>query len=106
MKRLLAVIFVLVGLGLVAVAGVSYWVSSTINTPKEHTHGADYIKIEKGSTPRQIVDQLAEAGILPSPTATMLYLRTIGDGSKLQAGEYQFASPISPLQVLKQLEKG
>ena len=31
---------------------------------------------------------------------------TLGDGSKLQAGEYQFASPITPLQVLKVLEKG
>jgi UPF0755 protein len=36
----------------------------------------------------------------------MIYLRTAGDSSKLQAGEYQFASPITTLQVLKQLEKG
>jgi UPF0755 protein len=106
MKRLLAVIFILLGLAIVTVAGVSYWISSAINTPKEHTHGSDHIKIEKGSTPRQIVDQLADAEIIKSPTATMLYLRTIGDGSKLQAGEYQFASPITTLQVLKQLEKG
>jgi UPF0755 protein len=106
MKRIGAVIFVLIGFVLVAVAGVSYWVSSAINTPKEHTHSADYIRIEKGSTPKQIVDQLAVAGIIQSPTATMIYLRTMGDGSKLQAGEYEFASPITTLQVLKQLEKG
>src|SRR5258706_3145607 len=37
---------------------------------------------------------------------TMIYLRTFGDASKLQAGEYQFESPITPLQVLKELEKG
>ena len=36
----------------------------------------------------------------------MIYLRFLGDGSKLQAGEYQFPSPISTIQVLKQLEKG
>src|SRR5258706_1547169 len=36
----------------------------------------------------------------------MTYLRTFGDTSKLQAGEYQFESPITPLQVLKELEKG
>ena len=34
-----------------------------------------------------------------------MYLRTLGDASKLQAGEFQFASPITPLQILKTLEK-
>jgi UPF0755 protein len=33
-------------------------------------------------------------------------LRLFGDSSKLQAGEFQFPSPITPLQVLKVLEKG
>lgn len=106
MKRVVAVIFVVLVLAVLAMAGVSYWVFRTVNTPVEHAHGNDYITIQKGSTPRQIVDQLAEAGIVPSHMATMIYLRTLGDGSKLQAGEYQFPSPITTLQVLKQLEKG
>jgi UPF0755 protein len=37
---------------------------------------------------------------------TLIYLRTFGDPSKLKAGDYQFSSPISPIQVLKELEKG
>lgn len=93
-------------LAVVAVGALSYWVSSAISTPKEHAHADEYVKIEKGSTPKQIVDQLAQAGIIADPIATMLYLRTLGDAGKLQAGEYQFASPITTLQVLKQLEKG
>jgi UPF0755 protein len=36
----------------------------------------------------------------------LVYLRTFGDPGKLKAGEYQFQSPITPLQVLKELEKG
>ena len=106
MKRLLIVIFVLIVLGVVAVAGTSYWISSAMNKPLTHSRSADYIKIEKGSTPKQIVDQLADAGIISNPTATNLYIRFFAEGSKLQAGEYQFASPITTLQVLKQLEKG
>jgi UPF0755 protein len=35
-----------------------------------------------------------------------IYIRTLGDASKLQAGDYQFQSPISPVEVLKELEKG
>src|SRR5512140_3755943 len=106
MKRLVAAVFVVLVLAVVTAAGVSYWVFSTVNGPHEHAHATGYIKIEKGSTPNQIIAQLADAGILPSYSATMIYLRTFGDGSKLQAGEYEFASPITTMQVLKQLEKG
>jgi UPF0755 protein len=106
MKRLVAVIFVLIVLVIIGVASASYWISSSVNRPKEHTHAAEYIKIEKGSTPKQIVDQLAEAGIIASPAATNLYIRFFADSAKLQAGEYQFPSPISTVQVLKLLEKG
>src|SRR5206468_10185747 len=106
MKRLVAAVFIILLLAVVAVAGVSYWIFSTVNRPQEHVHANEYVKIEKGSTPKQIVAQLADAGIVPSYTATIVYLRTFGDGSKLQAGEYQFASPITTLQVLKELEKG
>jgi UPF0755 protein len=106
MKRVLISIFILLLLATIALAGASYWVYRTVNTPVQHAHANDLITIQKGSTPRDIVDQLVGAGILPSHMATIIYLRTIGDGAKLQAGEYQFASPITTLQVLKQLEKG
>jgi len=106
MKRIVAIVLILLVVVAIAAGGVTYWVFRSVNTPVQHAHGNDYINIEKGSTPKQIIEQLAAAGIIPSPTATMLYLRTAGDSSKLQAGEYQFASPITTLQVLKQLEKG
>ena len=106
MTRIVAVILVVVVLAAIAAGGVSYWVFRAVNTPVQHSHANDYIGIEKGSTPKQIIDQLAQLGIVPSSTATMIYLRTVGDSSKLQAGEYQFPSPITTLQVLKQLEKG
>ncbi|MBK8302515.1 MAG: endolytic transglycosylase MltG [Chloracidobacterium sp.] len=41
-----------------------------------------------------------------SETATMAYLRFLATAAKLQAGEFQFPSPVSTLQVLKILEKG
>ncbi|MFL6373324.1 MAG: endolytic transglycosylase MltG [Pyrinomonadaceae bacterium] len=106
MKRVLIGVFILLLLAVITVGGVSYWVLRSVNTPFQHTHANDFISIQKGSTPREIVDQLSEAGIIPSATATMIYLRTVGDGSRLQAGEYEFPSPITTLQVLKQLEKG
>jgi UPF0755 protein len=44
--------------------------------------------------------------VLASSTAAKLYLRTLGNPEGLKAGEYQFASPITPMQVLAELEKG
>lgn len=106
MKRIVSIIFIVMALAVIVIAGVSYWIFSAVNKPHEHSRTADYIKIEKGSTPREIIAKLTSEGIIVNPTATNYYLRFFGDANKLQAGEYQFDSPISPLQVLKELEKG
>lgn len=95
-----------VGAAIAAIGGFSFWVYHGVNAPHEHDKATQYIKIDKGSTPPEIVAKLMAEGILPGEMPTLIYLRLFGDGSKLQAGEYQFPSPISPLQVMKMLEKG
>ncbi len=105
--KIFAALFVLVLLlAVVGIGGLSYWVYRGVNDAHAHAKAAAYVKIDKGSTPREIIAKLAAEGILDGETPTYIYLKTMGDGSKLQAGEYQFPSPISPLQVLKMLEKG
>jgi UPF0755 protein len=96
---LAAVILIVIGVAV-------YFFYSSLNTPIEHSRAKDYIPVERGSTPSEIVSKLTAEGILADRTSVMLYLRLFGDASKIQAGEYRFASPISPLQVLKELEKG
>ncbi len=104
--RFVKIFFVLAVLAIVAVAGISYWLYSSLNTPREHEKAAQYIVIEKGSTPNQIIAKLTNEGVLAGGLPLQIYLRTLGDAGKLQAGEYRFPSPITPLQVLKELEKG
>ncbi len=104
--KFVKILFASLLLILIAICGISYWVYNAVSTPHDHAKGSEYIKIEKGSTPREIIAKLTTEGVISSEMATLVYLRTIGDGTKLQAGEYQFPSPISPLQVLKVLEKG
>ncbi|MGQ0542018.1 MAG: endolytic transglycosylase MltG [Blastocatellia bacterium] len=101
---ILALIFILAAIGALAVG--SYWLQSSLTTPKQHDKAGEYIVIEKGSTPAQIVAKLEGEGILSASMPILLYLRTMGDASKLKAGEYRFASPITPMQVLAELEKG
>ncbi len=90
----------------IAVAGSVYWVYSAMNRPHQHGKANEFITIAKGSTPNQIIDKLVADGVIASGTPVKIYLRTIGNAEKMQAGEYQFSSPISPMQVLKELEKG
>ena len=104
--RFVKIIFAFLIIAVLAVASLSYWVFRMVNAPHEHSKANEFIKIEKGSAPKEIIAKLADDGIISSYPATFIYVRTLGDGSKLQAGEYQFPSPISSIQVLKELEKG
>lgn len=104
--KVIKILFVLILLVIIGISAASYWLYSTMTTAHQHDKAAQYIVIEKGSTPNQIISKLASEGILANATATQFYLRFLGDASALKAGEYQFASPITPLQVLKDLEKG
>jgi conserved hypothetical protein, YceG family len=104
--RVVKVLFAAFALLIILASGFSYWLYHSLNTPHSHDKANEFVVIEKGSTPKEIIAKLADDGIISSYAATLIYLRTFGDGTKLQAGEYQFQSPISSLQVLKELEKG
>lgn len=106
MSRVLTFLFLAAVLVIILVCGLSYWAYSAVSSPQQHDKANVYIKIEKGSTPSEILAKLASEGVISNASAASLYLRVFGDSSKLQAGEYQFPSPISTLQVLKLLEKG
>ena len=104
--KIVKALFILIAVGILAVIGFSYWLYSALTTANAHEKSNEFIVIEKGSSPAAIVDKLTAEGVITTPFATKAYLRTIGDAEKLQAGEYQFSSPITPLQVLKELESG
>lgn len=104
--RFVKIIFGIAVLLLIVGGGLAYWLYSSLTSAQSHDKANAFITIEKGTAPTTIIDRLASEGVIASPAATKLYLRTLGDASRLQAGEYQFQSPITPLQVLKELETG
>ncbi len=104
--RFIKILFVLLVLSIAAVGAVSYWIYNSVNKLHNHDKANRYILIPKGSTPNEIIGKLAAEGILPGELPTQIYLRSFGDANKLKAGEYQFDSPITPLQVIRELEKG
>lgn len=104
--KFIKLLFFLFIISVLTLAGVSYWIYTSLNTPRQHAKANQFIQIPKGSTPNEIIAKLNSEGILSSETATQIYLRTFGDAGKLKAGEYQFDSPITAFQVIKELEKG
>ena len=101
--KILSVLFVV---AVLAVAGAGFWIYSSLNKPQTHNKAKQFVAIPKGSNPNEIIEKLEKEGILKSALPVQVYIRSFGDASKLRAGEYQFDSPITPLQVLKELEKG
>ena len=105
-RKLLIAVVLLVFAALAVLGGTLWWVKSAMDKPHEHAKVDAYISIEKGTAPAAVIGKLVSEGVLADGTPVMLYLRTWGDASKIKAGDYRFASPITPLQVLAELEKG
>ena len=100
MRRLAIVAAVLVVLVLAAAGAACWWVYSNVHSPHVHNKSNDFVRIEKGSTPKQIIAKLADEGIISRHRQRWSTFVLFGDARKLQAGEYQFDSPITPMQVL------
>ena len=85
--------------------GFAFWLYHTMHTPVSHDHN-EYITIEQGLASYRILELLADHQIIQSPLATKIYLRLFRKNTKLEAGDYLFPSPISPIEVLNQLRDG
>jgi UPF0755 protein len=106
MKKLILALFLLIFFVLIGLVGIYYWMIKSMDTKIAHNKSNQFIQIPKGTSPNEIVDKLANEGIIHNPTAMKNYIRFFADPGKLKAGEYQFDSPITPFQVLQELEKG
>lgn len=89
-----------------ATGGAIYWFYTFLNTQRAHDKAAQFVEIQRGSSPVDITNKLESEGIISSALALQIYLRMTGRSANLKAGEYQFKSPLSPLQVVAELEKG
>jgi UPF0755 protein len=105
-RRVLIAVGLLVFAALAVLGGTLWWVKSAMDTPHEHLKASEYISIEKGTAPPAVIGKLVSEGVLADGSPVLLYLRLYGDASKIKAGDYRFPSPITPLQVLAELEKG
>ncbi len=91
----------------VAAAGLGVWARQRLNTPYRAFAGEEVIvEIPAGSSVAAIANRLVAAGVLPDALTFRLAARLTGADRKLQAGEYRFAGPSTPLAVMQKLAAG
>ncbi len=93
-------------LTLVTLLGV-WWIRSELVTPYYGAAGREiFVDIPRGATTDSIAGQLSEAGVLRSRIPFILYVRWRDVGRRLQAGEYRFSAPATPVQIIHRLVQG
>ena len=104
MKALLLVLLVVVSLA--TVAG-GYLLHAHLNEPYRGYSVADQIiEIPPGLTPRAIGDRLVAARVIPDELTFRVALWVSGQSRRLQAGEYRFDRPMTPLEVIGKIGRG
>jgi UPF0755 protein len=99
----------LLTLAALVVAGIGFaaWTYLTLERPyKGYPEAEQFVDIPQGSGSAAMARRLADAGIVPNPTAFRLAVWLRGAGQRLQAGEYRFDTPITPAQVVDKIARG
>ena len=93
---------------LIAGAGITYWWTRTeLTTPYYGAATPEaFVDIPRGASSATIATLLTDAGILRHRYPFILYLRWTETGRRLQAGEYRFNSPATPIEIADKLIRG
>jgi len=102
--RKIAVLIVVLAL---AAAGGAWWLRQRLITPYRGFSGEDvFVELAPGTSVAAIGSRLAEAGAVPDALTFRVAARLSGAERRLQAGEYRFADPATPFQVIERLAAG
>ena len=99
----------LIGLALILTLAASsfFWMRHELTTDYYGAPEAEtFVEIPRGANARAIADLLTDAGILHARLPFILYMRWTGNVRKLQAGEFRFVEPATPIQVSERLLRG
>jgi UPF0755 protein len=103
-RRFLLLLVVLV---LVAGGALFFWFQSEISTPY---YGAPqpevFVEIPRGASSERIARLLEQAGVIHHRLPLRLHLAWTGLSRRLQAGEYRFDRPATPVEVIDRIARG
>jgi len=96
----------LVAVGFVAGAA-GLWLRSHLHAPFKAFAGEEvFVDLPPGTSVQGIAERLADAGVVPDAVTFRVAARLMGSARRLQAGEYRFAAPASPYDIVARLVRG
>lgn len=85
---------------------VALWFHASLTQPRQLGTERVEVTIEPGMSTREIVGRLGSSGLVPDQSALLLWLTVTGQGKSLKAGDYEFQSPVSALEVVDKIRRG
>ena len=101
-KRLEKIVLFLAAAALLAVTHLYI----TFYTPPSAAPESRTISIERGLSFRMIAEKLEKAGVVRDAESFSFAARILGAYKKVKAGEYEFTTNMTPMEVLEYLVKG
>jgi UPF0755 protein len=86
--------------------GTSVWMYRSLESPYAHRAEGRVVTIAPGIGARAVINELFEAGVIQNRMPLLMYLAANPQSRTLQAGDYVFDSPTTPLQVLEKIRRG
>src|SRR5438045_4594097 len=105
-KAILRLALLALGLIIALIAGGGYWLNREVKRPHAHKAAQKIITSEPRSGTGVIVARLHQEGILAREWPTILWMKLGARGKSFKAGDYEFKSPITPLEVINKLARG
>src|SRR5215472_14295267 len=102
MKRLVLLVFLLVGCGFAGNRGYD-WYSYQINTPMSSTSQKVAFHIAQGEPTDQIAADLADDGLIRSPEVFQVYLKYQDKTARLEAGDFTLDRNMNMRQIISAL---
>ena len=107
MKRAFGRLLILALLVALAGGGVALWCRQRLHTPYHAFAGEEvFVELPAGLSLAAIADRLTAAGVIPEAWTFRLAARVTGADRRLKAGEYRFAGPSTPSDVMSRLVAG
>lgn len=91
---------------IVATALGALWVRREVRRPHVHQAADKFITVETNASTRAVIARLHREGVLAHEWPALLWLKTIARNTKFKTGDYEFKSPITPLEVIRKLSRG
>jgi UPF0755 protein len=104
MKKTLAAVLLTAILVAAGAAGMAW---TRLQTPyKGYDSREQYVQIPAGAGAAEIRQRLLDSGIVRDALTLRLALRWTGASRELQAGEYRFDRPMTPIEVVDKIARG